>query len=67
MVGASERLVSANSLPPVPCGDQAGLWRDPFVDSVTTWAVPMEYVVKVARVERSGRIVVLLKVYGKRM
>ncbi len=48
-VVAAQHLDSANSLPSVPWVDQAAPWRGPLVDSMTTWAVPMDYMIKVQK------------------
>jgi len=50
-VVAAQHLDSANSLPSVPWIDQAAPWRGPLVDSMTTWAVPMDYMIKVQKEE----------------
>jgi len=50
-VVAAQHLDSANSLPSLPWVDQAAPWRGPLVDSMTTWAVPMDYMTKVQKEE----------------
>ncbi len=48
-MAASGRLGPENSVPSIPWADHAAHWRGPLVDSMVTWAVPMEYVVKIKR------------------